>query len=862
MTKRQESMVSSAPARKGGQSAASGRAGGGASRVGKGAVKAESSKATTTKAAVNTAKRRPAPAKTARPVASVTPRQRPSWLAWRLAPALRRDIAAVALVVLATLTAWGLLGEHAGLLGLWIELLRRGFGWAALLVPVALIALVVELFRTPSAEAGLPVFGPRVRHILGSTILFLAFLGLLHLPAPDFANPRPDPGLTWWEAGQGGGFLGYLIAIPLVTALRPIGAAIVLLGLAIVAAVIVFNIDLRSLGHVLTRSGRTVAASLSPSGLRSASGAPPPLDDDDDDPTPERIELPRVQATKAALVEVPPLEEAVPVEPELPPIINMPTPAGRRGTTPTVETIERPVKPRPALDQPVEPLVVGSGQLPLPAEPLPIHAQAPELHYPMPLVSDLPIYDSVMPNQEELGRKARRIEETLAAFRVEAKVREINPGAAVTQFALEPGAGVKVRSIKILENDLALALAASTIAIETPIPGQSRVGIVIPNKHIAIVGLRETMESPEFLASKAKLPLALGRDVNGRYIIADLAKMPHLLIAGSTGSGKSVCINSIISTFLLSRSPDQVKMVMVDPKMVELVGYNGVPHLKSPVVIEMDKVVGTLRKALSEMERRYQLFSQLSVRNIDGYNAKREIDPQMENLPYLVVIIDELADLMMTVPDEVESVIVRLAQMARATGIHLIIATQRPSVDVLTGLIKANFPARIAFMVTSQIDSRVILDGPGADRLLGKGDMLFQDPQAAKPVRVQGTFVHDRDIEKMVSHWRQVVPLPQYEPDWTNVPAYRPGDDDEDQEDPMMAKALKIVEEHGTISTSMLQRKLKIGYNKAARLVEQMEDEGIIGPSEGVRGRTVLGSRAKNPGDPYDDGAPPPWDEE
>jgi S-DNA-T family DNA segregation ATPase FtsK/SpoIIIE len=540
----------------------------------------------------------------------------------------------------------------------------------------------------------------------------------------------------------------------------------------------------------------------------------------------------------------------------------MPTPAGSRPTTPIVETIARPAKPRPALDLPVSPLVVGTGQLSLPAEPVVMKAQAPEPQYPLPLVADLPLYDSVMPNQEELGLKAKRIEETLSAFRVDAKVREINPGAAVTQFALEPGAGVKVRSIKVLENDLALALAASTIAIETPIPGQSRVGIVIPNKNIATVGLRETMESPDFLNSKAKLPIALGRDVNGRYIVADLAKMPHLLIAGSTGSGKSVCINSIISTFLLTRSPEQVKMVMVDPKMVELVGYNGVPHLKSPVVIEMDKVVGTLRKALSEMERRYQLFSQLSVRNIDGYNAKREIDPQMENLPYLVVIIDELADLMMTVPDEVESVIVRLAQMARATGIHLIIATQRPSVDVLTGLIKANFPARIAFMVTSQIDSRVILDGPGADRLLGKGDMLFQDPQAAKPVRVQGTFVHDRDIEKMVSHWRQVVPLPQYEPDWTNVPVYRPGDDDEDEEDPMMAKALKIVEEHGTISTSMLQRKLKIGYNKAARLVEQMEEEGIIGPSEGVRGRTVLGSRAKNPADPLDDGAPPPWDEE
>jgi S-DNA-T family DNA segregation ATPase FtsK/SpoIIIE len=273
----------------------------------------------------------------------------------------------------------------------------------------------------------------------------------------------------------------------------------------------------------------------------------------------------------------------------------------------------------------------------------------------------------------------------------------------------------------------------------------------------------------------------------------------------------------------------------------------------------MDKVVGTLRKALAEMERRYQLFSQLGVRNMDGYRARRETEPTMEHLPYLVIIIDELADLMMTTPDEVESVIVRLAQMARATGIHLIIATQRPSVDVLTGLIKANFPARIAFMVTSQIDSRVILDMPGAERLLGKGDMLFQAPDAAKPVRVQGTWVDDRDIERMVAHWRQEVPHSQYDPEWVNVPSYRPGDAEDDADDPLLEKALAIVEEHGTVSISMLQRRLRIGFNKAARIVEQMEEEGIIGPSEGVRGRPALGKRTPK-ADPFD--GPPPWDEE
>jgi S-DNA-T family DNA segregation ATPase FtsK/SpoIIIE len=811
-------------------------------------------------------KRRATPAKAAPRKAAR--RWQVPWLAWRVSPALRRDLLAIVLVMVAALTVWGLFGAQDGLLSRWSALIRQGFGWAAWLVPVALVAYVADSFRTHAEEADVAI-GPRARYLLGSAILLLAILGLLHLPAPDFASPAG--GGMWWEAGRGGGLLGYVIALPLVAALRPIGAGIVLLGVAIVATVVAFDLDLRAIGHRLAHAGRWLGGTLAP---REGSS-----DGDDDTPLfpasavpeldPEAVAAAPAGARRAGKGAVP-LD--APPDSASSPVINLPK-VSPQAVPLTVETIERPAKPRPALDGPTVPLVV-TGQLPLapsPTSPVAV-ASAPVTasiakkaappQYPLPAVADLPLYESVMPNQDELGRKARRIEETLAAFKIEARVREVNPGPAVTQFALEPGSGVKVRSIKVLENDLALALAASSITIETPIPGQSRVGIVIPNKTIAIVGLRETMESPEFLASKAKLPVALGRDVNGHYIVADLAEMPHLLIAGSTGAGKSVCLNSIISTFLLTRTPDELKLVMVDPKMVELVGYNNVPHLKSPVVIEMDKVVGTLRKALSEMERRYTLFSNLSVRNIKGYNARRETEPSLENLPYLVIIIDELADLMMTAPDEVESVIVRLAQMARATGIHLIIATQRPSVDVLTGLIKANFPARIAFMVTSQIDSRVILDSPGAERLLGKGDMLFQDPQAAKPVRVQGTFVHDRDIEKMVNHWRTAVPLAQYEPDWMNVPSYRPGDEEEDEDDPMMAKALKIVEEHGTISTSMLQRKLRIGYNKAARLVEQMEEEGIIGPSEGVRGRTVLGSRAKNPADPFDDDAPPPWDEE
>ena len=373
-------------------------------------------------------------------------------------------------------------------------------------------------------------------------------------------------------------------------------------------------------------------------------------------------------------------------------------------------------------------------------------------------------------SEEDLEQRAQVIEQTLASFRVEATVREINPGPAVTQFALEPGIGVKVRRVTELQNDLALALAVPALRIEAPIPGKSRIGIEIPNTTIATVGLREALESSDFAAAKAKLPIPLGRDVNGHYQIADLAKMPHLLVAGSTGSGKSIFVNVLIAAMLLNRTPDELRFVMVDPKMVEMTEYNGIPHLLAPVVTDMEKVIGILRWAVTEMERRYQLFMRSGVRNIEAYHKRsKELGPHLEkppeNIPYVVIIIDELADLMMTAPDDIETALVRLAQKARATGMHLILATQRPSVDVITGLIKANFPARIAFAVTSQIDSRVILDTPGAERLLGRGDMLYKAADSDKPQRIQGAFVSDKDISAIVSHWRLLAPEPQYKPE-------------------------------------------------------------------------------------------------
>lgn len=456
---------------------------------------------------------------------------------------------------------------------------------------------------------------------------------------------------------------------------------------------------------------------------------------------------------------------------------------------------------------------------------------------PLPDLRKLALYEGGVPDPAELDGKAELIHDTLESFKIDATVREVFPGPAVTLFTLQPGSGVKVRQITALQNDLALALAAPSIRIEAPVPGMARVGVEVPNGKVLTVGLRETLESEDFRDSKAKLPLSLGRDVNGRYIIGDLTRMPHLLIAGATGSGKSVCINSIIATFMLTMRPNELQLILIDPKMVELVGFNGAPHLKCPVVTEMDKVVGTLRLVLEEMERRYRQFSALGVRNIDGYNLKRQEDHGLEILPYMVVVIDELADLMITTPEEVETLLVRLAQMARATGIHLLIATQRPSVDVLTGLIKANVPARIAFAVSSFTDSKVILDMPGAERLLGRGDMLFSPPDAPKPVRIQGPFIEDKDLQYIVKHWRKVVPNHEYSPEWMVSPS---SSDDFADEDDKWDAAVDVIKQHSRASASMLQRRLGIGYNRASRLIERMEEEGLVGPADGSKGRPVF----------------------
>lgn len=464
------------------------------------------------------------------------------------------------------------------------------------------------------------------------------------------------------------------------------------------------------------------------------------------------------------------------------------------------------------------------------------------------MIYNFPLVDLLKPNiqsklnkedKKELISNANKLEETLSSFGVEAKVIQVSKGPSVTRFELQPSPGVKVSKIVNLSDDIALGLAASGVRIEAPIPGKSAIGIEVPNRDLSPVYLREVIESQEFINSHNNLACCLGKDIGGNCVVSDLSKMPHVLIAGATGSGKSVCINTLIISLLYKYSPDEVKLLMVDPKVVELSVYNGIPHLLVPVVTDPKKAAGALNWAVQEMSRRYKLFADNGVRNIEGYNDLFEKKKIEAKLPFVVVIIDELADLMMVCPNDIEDYIGRLAQMARAAGMHLVIATQRPSVDVITGVIKANIPSRISFAVSSQIDSRTILDTAGAEKLLGKGDMLFYPVGEAKPIRIQGAFISENEVENVVNYIKDQQGEPQYEDKIIEQIDTSTGNNNDDC-DELLEEATRIVIEAGQASTSLLQRRLRIGYNRAARIIEQMEERYIISGRDGTKPRQVL----------------------
>lgn len=443
----------------------------------------------------------------------------------------------------------------------------------------------------------------------------------------------------------------------------------------------------------------------------------------------------------------------------------------------------------------------------------------------------------------DIKKTASTIEKTLDSFGIDARVAEVNLGPAVTQYAIEIALGTKVSKITSLANDLALATEApgGQIRIEAPIPGRGLVGIEIPNHSLEIVTLKTMLGSPIMQKSKSKLSVSLGLDVSGNPLSVDIAKMPHVLVAGTTGSGKSVLINSFISSLLFRASPQEVRLILIDPKRVEFTGFNGIPHLLTPVIVEPEKILSALKWSMAEMDKRYKLFAERGVRNIDSYNELAGF----QVLPYIVIFIDELADLMMFAPVEVEDAIARIAQMARATGIHLVIATQRPSVNVITGLIKANIPCRIAFNVSSMIDSRVIIDSPGAEKLLGRGDMLYTPPDQAKPTRIQGTYVSEKETKKLVEYLKSKHYPVEYTDEVTSQPLPLKGSkgissSGADGRDGQLEDAIRLVCQFNTASASFLQRKMSIGYARAARILDQLEEMGIVGPGEGAKPRDVL----------------------
>ena len=531
------------------------------------------------------------------------------------------------------------------------------------------------------------------------------------------------------------------------------------------------------------------------------------------------------------------------------------------------EILDTPLKKAEQPSSPGLPTVSSNGYIPLnrpqpvvknevPGMPVrTVKSAEPVINWQLPDVKQILNSGSAPSvNEEFIQQRARLIAETLASFGAPVQVVEINRGPTITQFGVEPlfietrngRTKVRVNKIASLADDLALALAAPRIRIQAPVPGHSYVGVEVPNDEMTLVALRDIVESDAFQRNRYGLKFALGKDVTGHPISTNLESMPHLLIAGTTGSGKSVCVNAILTCFLLHNTPDDLRLILVDPKRVELTGYNGVPHLLSPVVVEIDRVIGALQWMTREMDKRYHMFAQLGVRNITDYNARMKLQGN-KKLPFLVVVIDELADLMMIAPGETEQTITRLAQLARATGIHMILATQRPSVDVVTGLIKANFPARIAFAVASNTDSRVILDQPGAERLLGRGDMLFQAPDAPSAVRLQGVFVSDNEIQNLVEFWRKQVvggspyAIPGASVDLlkSDIPLkqaamFEEMAPEDSNADPLLAEAIDLVRREGRASVSMLQRRMRIGYTRAARIVDMMEDKGIVGPPEGT----------------------------
>lgn len=711
---------------------------------------------------------------------------------WPKVTARKAEAVGLAFTILGVITLLFLLSPNQSALGsTWLRILRFLFGWGMLVLPLGLVALGLWLLLR-TFEAELPQLNSA--QLAGTAMLMVGALVLLQV-----ADGRTTMGaaLETARSGRGGGLIGAVLLAALVEGFGGPGAGVVLATWTLIAATFA--------------AGRSMPDLLS--SVAHAGGA----------------------ASRAVGELVRPAPSSAPAA---------------AGTQTASAGGESDSAERAAAQK----------------EDIPSPSLSDELADPE---WKLPDWSTILEPGEEGSAdtsfnrdRARLIEDTLKSFGAPVQVVEINQGPTITQYGVEPDfvesrggrrTKVKVSKISSLADDLALALAAPSIRVEAPVPGKGYVGIEVPNPHDSLVALHDVMESQAFQRIDSRLRLGLGRDVSGRPVAADLASMPHLLIAGATGSGKSVCINSVISCLLLQNTPAQLRFIMIDPKRVELTMFHDVPHLLAPVVVDLQRVVPVLQWVSRQMDERYQRFSELGVRNIADYNARMRRQDEKE-LPYLVLIVDELADLMMMAPNETERLVTRLAQLARATGIHLVIATQRPSVDVVTGLIKANFPARIAFAVASSVDSRVILDQAGAERLLGRGDMLFHPPDAAMPKRLKGVYVSDAELNRLLRYWRteslaerdgsgdpsEPERLPGGAP-LKQAPLWEEIEDEVEATDDMFDEAVELVRRRQRASISMLQRRLRIGYTRAARLIDQMERQGIVGPEPGgSKAREVL----------------------
>ncbi|NHZ71827.1 MAG: DUF87 domain-containing protein [Aquificales bacterium] len=707
----------------------------------------------------------------------------------------RVEIAGIVLFLFAMITLLALPGvTQAAWLDAWTHFLRQVFGWGAypLFFILALIGLLIAL-RKVKRPLSTQI---RASQIVGLELIWLALLPISHILT----------GTTQADAylGLGGGLVGWALSEPLLDLIGPfltwsLYLALLLWGVALILKFSWVNM-LETLNHIsihLRRAGERIAPPARPT---------PVVEPVAEIETAVAIPLPQNNQTQP--------DELI-ISDSIADITDYQTGSGLR----------RRDKRLPPID------ILDEGS----AAPM---------------------------SSAEIDEKKRIIEETLADFHLPALVTEIQRGPAITQFGVEPGyiqktgsdgvvkeQKIRINQIASLRPDLAMALAVTRLRIQAPVPGRGVVGIEVPNNEISLVRLRAILESDAFTKIKNPLGVALGQGVSGSPMAIDLAKLPHLLIAGTTGSGKSVLINALISCLVFNNPPERLNLIMIDPKKVELIRFNGLPHLIGTVEVEADRAIGVLRWLTAEMDRRYEMFSEVGARNLNGYNRKIARRKDVKKLPYLAVFIDELADLMHTYPGDVERTLCRLAQMARATGIHLVVATQRPSTDVITGLIKANFPARLSFAVASGIDSRVILDSTGAEQLLGKGDMLFQSPDAAAPVRAQGVFLSDNEMERIVEHWQTA--MPDFEPmptPWDTLIAKHALLDETDQ---LLEQAIEIAQKQEFLSTSLLQRRLRVGFPRAARIMEHLYEMGLVeDPKTG--GKTRKSYVEKSEEDPFD----------